>query len=72
MPYRTEDLRREQRKGALVVAGGLEVRYKPSKDRDVTPWRAEGSRIRYRASECSLKDPNGGDWIPCLRHLLKF
>lgn len=73
MAYSTADLRREQRKGAVVVARGEALTYMPRGKGDREPWRAEHSGSRYRASECQLKHPtNGGGWIPCLRDLLQF
>ena len=58
--YTTAELLVFEREGAKIVSGDTEVRYQPSKPRDVTPWRAVGGRVRYRASECRPVEPRGG------------
>jgi hypothetical protein len=58
--FTAAELRRAQSEGAKIMAYDTEVEYKPSRDRDVTPWRALGSRVRYRSTECRPVEPRGG------------
>lgn len=62
--WTTRALLRARSEGAVIEHrdSGERLNYKPRKDRDREPWRAEGSSVRYSAAECVPRGRSGGPW----------